>query len=263
MSLALRRRNELSGSQIAELESALAAFYKSPPPSYYPTANQAAQHYTHAEQPFHCDLLGHVSPGMSVLETGCGTAHLCPPIEERGGTYTGVDHSEQLLADNRRRFPQARFFAIGMLPAENFDLVASLYTIEHISDPPAYLESLWRYCRPGGMIGIICPEFVDIAGFAPSIVFGKTPRRLREKVLTLSLADACQHVIDWKIRAPRWKRQALADAPGAFWINLRPRVLQADYVIDADAVYLARQRDLGPGHAQGAEGPARAPAIAT
>jgi len=38
---------------------------------------------------------------------------------------------------------------------------------------------------------------------------------------------------------------ALASPPGAFWINLKPRVLyENDYAIDTDAVHIVQLRDL-------------------
>ena len=245
MSLQLFRRADLTTGQIADLDAAMAGYYQQPPTSYYQMADQAADLYYPAAQPFHCDLVGRVFPGATVLEAGCGTAHLCPQVERRGGAYTGQDHGERLLADNRRRFPNARFLPLGAPLAGPYDLVASLYTIEHIADPPAYLEFLWQQCRPGGLIGIICPEFIDSPGFAPSLYFGKTPRRLREKLKTFSGGDLAGHLLDWKIRAPRWKRRARAAAPGAFWINLRPSELHgATHGFDTDAVHMTRLQDL-------------------
>jgi len=245
MSLRLQRHAELSADQIAALESALTAFYKNPPGSYYEIADGAARHYNAKEQPFHWDLVERVFPGATVLEVGCGTAHLCPQVEARGGIYTGLDYSEELLQHNRRRFPKAHFFSIGTPLRETYDLVASLYTLEHIVAPPAYLELLWRYCRPEGLIAIICPEFVEGPGLAPSVFYGRTPRRFRQKLQAFDLLDAGSHIIDLKIRAPLWKRRLRSSAPGAFWINLLPRVLHgADYSIDTDAVHLARLDDL-------------------
>lgn len=244
MSLCLRRRVELSASEVAGLEKAMTAFYKNTPASYYRIADGSAQHYNPKDLPFHWDLVERVFPGAAVLEAGCGTAHLCPYVEGKGGFYTGLDHSDALLADNQKRFPNARFFPVGVPPDETFDLVTSLYTVEHVADPPAYLESLWRFCRPGGLIAIIGPEFINGPGLPPGIYFGLTPRRFREKLLALDLRDAWSHWLDLKIRAPRWKRSAQAAPPGAFWLNLAPAVLHgAEYYIDADAIHVGCLKD--------------------
>jgi len=245
MSLELRRREELNAQQLARLEAAMLRFYQDPPASYYQTSDGAAQRYSLREQPFHCDLIQQVMPGNSVIELGCGTAHLCTHVQARGGTYTGLDHSESLLQQNALRFPEARFLKIGAALHEPFDLVASLYTIEHVVDPPAYLDTMWRLCRPGGLLAVICPEFVECPVLPPSVFYGKTARRMREKLRTFSFADALQHIFDLKVRGVRWKRLASNSASGAFWINLLPRVLHgAEYEIDADAVHFPRRLDL-------------------
>ena len=245
MSLSLHRRAELSDGQIARLEGALTAFYTNPPAQYYRMADRPPTQYNVRDQPFHCDFVGRVLPGSTVLEAGCGTAHLCPLIERQGGHYSGLDHSEALLADNQRRFPGAAFYSLQSPPQQTFDLVASLYTIEHIADPEKYLASLWKYCRPGGLVAVICPEFVASPGYAPSIFYGRTPGRLSEKLKAGRVLDAAAHGLDLKWHAPRWKQRALAAPPGAFWINLKPRVLhENDYNIDTDAVHLVQLRDL-------------------
>jgi hypothetical protein len=104
---------------------------------------------------------------------------------------------------------------------------------------------MWALCKPGGLIAVICPDFVDGGGLPPSFYYGKTPRRFRQKLSDLALADACQHLFDLVWLAPRWKKRARATAPGAFWINLQARALHgADYSIDADSVHLPRLKDL-------------------
>ena len=245
MSISLRPFAELTREMIADLERRMAAFYIHPPPNYYQVADRASAQYNDQQQPFHCDLVNRVNRGMTVLELGCGTAHLCPFIESRGGVFAGMDYSDELLAENRKRYPKARFLSIASKLPELFDLVASLYTIEHVVNPLAYLEKIWTFCRPGGLIGIICPEFIDSPDNAPSIFYGNTPRRLREKLKSLSLIDAISHVADVKLRAPAWKRRAQASPPGAFWINLQPQVLSGgEYQIDTDAVHMVRRLDL-------------------
>src|SRR5262245_16660932 len=105
MSICVRRLAELTPQTISDLQQRLNDYYSHPPDSYYTIADQASANYRPDFQPFHCDLVARVKSGMTVLELGCGTAHLCPFIEAKGGLYTGADHSPELLASNRRRFP--------------------------------------------------------------------------------------------------------------------------------------------------------------
>jgi SAM-dependent methyltransferase len=235
----------ISRSALDDLQTRITAFYRNPPPSYYQIANQAADNYTPDQQPFHCHLASQAFPGTTVLELGCGTAHLCPHIEQRGGIYHGVDYSLELLEGNRKRFPRALFWSMGSQPDAQYDIVASLYTIEHVIDPPAYLQQLWDYCRPGGLVGIICPDFVDGDGIPRSVYYGTSPGRIREKILKGRLLDALIHALEVKVLAPAWKHRARREAPGAFWMNLDPSDLAGqEHSIDGDAVHFPRMLDI-------------------
>jgi len=248
MSVHLSPYRDLKPEQISAIKVSFKNFYQNPPPSYYSMAETGNEQYTEDLHPFHCDLVKCVEPGISVLEVGCGTAHFCRYVENAGGHYVGVDHSRELLATNQLRYPSARFFPLDTIDfglKEKFDLVVSLYTIEHVADPPEYLDRLWNYCKPGGLIGIVCPEFVDGDNLAASIFLGRTPRRFREKLQRGHLLDAALHLVDYFWLAPRWKRRARRSTPGAFWINLQPSVLNGgSYRIDADAIHLPRLVDL-------------------
>jgi SAM-dependent methyltransferase len=235
----------LSEKERRSLSDRMAQFYLSPPPSYYALAETQDDQYNWASLPFHCHLLTMIEPNNKVLEVGCGTAHLCPHVERRGAIYHGMDFGTNLLQENRSRFPHAFFFPIHCGPDMMFDLVASLYTIEHIAEPIAYLEQLWQYCRPGGKIAIICPDFIDGDGFPTSLYFGKTPRRFREKLMSFSFLDAILHLVDIVFVFPLWKRKARKMPAGAFWINTEPReLLRKDHVVDGDAVHFPRLNDL-------------------
>jgi len=245
VSIRIKRYQDVPLEELASLERAIVRFYNNPPYSYYEIADRATGRYTHYDQPFHCELISRITSGMSVLELGCGTAHLCQYIHQRGGTYTGIDYSTELLNKNRERFPTARFFPIGSNVDEEFDMVVSFYTLEHVLHPISYLQRLWDFCRPGGCIAIACPEFIDSTSLPPSIYYGRTARRLRMKFRRLNVSDVLEHLLDLGLRAPRWKTEAIASPPGAFWINLRPRILcDVDYSIDADAVHLTRLKDI-------------------
>jgi 2-polyprenyl-3-methyl-5-hydroxy-6-metoxy-1,4-benzoquinol methylase len=245
VSIRIRRRDEIDSAEIASLERQLVEYYSKPPESYYQIADIGATEYSPDLHPFHSDLAGRVKSGMHVLELGCGSAHLCPPVESRGGIYTGTDHSAELMAQNRKRFPRARFLSLSEAPERQFDVVASLYTIEHVTDPKGYLKQMWNHCASGGLMGVICPDFVDGEGLAPSVFFGRTPRRLREKMATFSLADAALHLIDLYWKAPRWQSTARRSPPGAFWMNTKPSELHGKvHGIDTDALHLPRMADI-------------------
>lgn len=245
MSISLHPCAQLSAEQREALDRALSAYYAKPPNSYYEIAGQAVDQYRPDLLPFHCDLVNRVSSGQRLLELGCGDAHLCSHIERRGAHYTGVDHSPELLAANRHRYPAATFLSVDTVLTNDFDVVASLYTIEHVVDPPAYLDRLWSLVKPGGLVAVICPEFIDSYGYAPSVHFGKTPRRLREKLLAGDFGDSFAHLVDLYWHAPRWKSRARASAPGVFWINSRPSEFYGiSHGVDTDAVHLPRLLDL-------------------
>jgi len=245
VSISVQAFDEVSSATISDLNHRLREYYRNPPKSYYEIADQAAAQYTTSDQPFHCDLVGRVRRGTCVLELGCGSAHLCRFVQKEGGHYTGMDHSDELLQKNRLRFPEAEFFSIGSEVKKQFDIVASLYTIEHVVDPPNYLERMWKFCRAGGLIAVICPDFVASRDFPPSFYYGRTARRFRKKLSTLSLIDAVGHLADLFLFAPHWKRKALTAPPGKFWINLNPRIFAgAPYSVDADALHLPNLNDL-------------------
>ena len=104
MSICVRRSAEVAPEVISSLRDHLQAYYNNPPEEYYRISDQAASQYLPAIQPFHCDLVRRVKPGMKVLELGCGSAHLCPFVEASGGRYTGMDYSAELLKNTRQNF---------------------------------------------------------------------------------------------------------------------------------------------------------------
>lgn len=127
-------------------------------------------------QRLHAWLIEHLDPlpGMHVLDVGCGTgedvrglAVLVAPT----GSATGVDPSETMLAEARRRGEAARNparFVQGTaeeLPAGDgaLDLVRCERVLQHLADPAVAVGEMARVLRPGGRVGLIDTDWRTIA----------------------------------------------------------------------------------------------------
>lgn len=95
--------------------------------------------------------------GLSVLDLGCGTGRHALWMAATGAVVTGVDFSEQMLAEARRKPGAAtiRFLRCDLhepLPFRDgaFDLVVSGLVLEHIGDLGRFFGEARRAVRSGG-----------------------------------------------------------------------------------------------------------------
>lgn len=102
-------------------------------------------------------------PGDTVLDVATGTAAVAIELAQRYGcTVVGVDQSEEMLAEGRRRVaaagldPRVRLEAARAedLPFEDgsFDALTVTYLLRYVDDPAATLCELGRVVRPGGIV---------------------------------------------------------------------------------------------------------------
>ena len=186
-----------------------------------------------------------------VLEVGCGDGRLFRRLTGLGfrGRYTGVEMSEELIAANRARHPDAGWQAASSyrlpFPDASFDCCFSLYVLEHLVYPRRGLDEMARVLRGGGRLLLVFPDFVR-GGQLPSQQVGlSVGGTARDKLARGELLDALVSLYDSRLRLPR----LLARAPerwGPFPVNLRPLCLEPGVEIapDRDAVYIASKREV-------------------
>ncbi len=115
------------------------------------------------------EIAGHVPPGSSVLDLGCGTGTLAEMCIERGARVTGVDANSGMLAVARRNSPSANFLNISLsaldehLEDESFDFILSTLAFSELTRAERIyvLKQIKRLLKKDGRVFIgdeIIPE---------------------------------------------------------------------------------------------------------
>jgi len=92
----------------------------------------------------------------TALDVGCGEGRFCRMLAGRGIRTVGIDPTEALIAEARRRDPDGDY-RIGRaeqldFPDASFDLVVSYLTLIDIPDLAAAIAEMARVLRPGGSL---------------------------------------------------------------------------------------------------------------
>ena len=121
-----------------------------------------------------------------VLDIGCGTGVMAPFVLEAGAHYYGVDLSESMIAEARRRTGDVRAshggsveFSVGdvediRVPDAHFDVVMALGLLEYLHDVNPAIDELMRTTKPGGTIIVsvpntLCADAVACRVFSPFV----------------------------------------------------------------------------------------------
>jgi len=109
-----------------------------------------------------------VTAGETVLEIGCGTGAATIPFAEAvgpSGRVVGVDLSEPMLEDARKRVAESGLSNIALLQADaqvhpfepgQFDLITSRFGVMFFADPFAAFSNLLPAARTGGRLCFVC-----------------------------------------------------------------------------------------------------------
>jgi SAM-dependent methyltransferase len=118
-----------------------------------------------------------LAPGERVLDVACGTGVLARAAARRtspGGTVTGVDINQGMLAVARRIAPEIdwRLGRAEALPFESgvFDVVVSQFGMMFFEDRAAAAREMLRVLRPGGRLAIAVWDALERIPAYPEIV---------------------------------------------------------------------------------------------
>src|SRR5439155_10093075 len=88
-----------------------------------------------------------------ILDIGCGPGRYTSQLA-RFGDVTGIDLSEEAIANDKERFAHITFIAGNLyeypFPAKHFDIVVAQEVIDHIEDSAAFVDRAADVLVPGG-----------------------------------------------------------------------------------------------------------------
>ena len=234
---------------LVELENKLSTFY-SLNPNYYSDIDFTADNWQNESEKGYLRIVELAKTKNEICEIGCGKANILKHYPDLSKKYTGLDFSNKVLHANAKKYPESNFIPIvkpNEFPVgdENYDLVFSVFVLEHVVYPATFLSECKRILKPGGTLVILCPDFLG-RGRMTSQRAGFSAGNSSEKIKKGKLLDGIITLFDNRIRIPftswKYRRQALK-AP-LFLINLSPIVFQDEFQPDVDAVYLTHKNEI-------------------
>jgi SAM-dependent methyltransferase len=160
-------------------------------------------------------MLARIDAGRftTALDVGCGEGRFCRALTARGIRTTGIDPTETLLTEARRRDPggdyrSGRAEALDF-PAASFDLVVSYLTLIDIPDITRAIPEMARVLRPGG--SLLIANLTSFFTAAP--VYG-WERDTDGKVLRFCIDNYLEERAEWvgwrEMRIRNWHRPLAA-----------------------------------------------------
>ncbi len=241
--------NGANAALISELEKKIALFYAENP-DYYSDIEFTSHNWIHSDEAGYKEIVAFAKRSNAICEFGCGSANILKHFPMLASKYNGCDFSAKLMHENSIKYPGAGFSQIqepNELPYADrqFDLVFSVFVLEHATRPSQLLSECNRILKPGGRLVILCPDFLG-KGRMSSQRAGWSEGNTAQKIKAGKYIDALVTFYDNRLRIPLHckKLQKKALVSPQFYINISPTVFQDKFYPDVDAVYLTCKAEI-------------------
>lgn len=103
-----------------------------------------------------------LEPGLRYLDVSCGRGELVQRAEQQGVSARGLDFSHQALRLGREQLGASELVTGDAMqlpfPAETFDVISNIGSLEHYTDMPQAVREMQRVLRPGGRAIVLLPN---------------------------------------------------------------------------------------------------------
>lgn len=236
-----------NGVKLNSLAERMSKFYSSNL-SYYSQISESENYWLDNSQLIHKDIINQVKLASKILEIGCGESSILKFNKNFSEKYTGIDFSEDILNGNREKFPSANFQAIKNptrygLDTKGFDLVFSVFVMEHTVYPNKFLDECMRLVSNDGKIVILAPNYLD-NDFMSSQQVASSLKDGRKLFAEGNIIEAIRSAYYNRILIPKTCKKLQSKIPG-FYINVNPVCFSiGDFRPDVDAVYVVSQKEI-------------------
>src|SRR4030042_2155375 len=128
--------------------------------NYYHQAREASLDFSH---PGLKKIKALAKQMAKILEVGCGEGTKLAQISQGKKTAWGVDITQAAIERARRQYPNLQFKVADAanLPYENnhFDLVYSVFSLEHFTRPQEVVSEMIRVTKRGGFTIWLAPNY--------------------------------------------------------------------------------------------------------
>lgn len=146
---------------------------------YYRVAHEASLNSTH---PAVLEIKQAALSAKKILDLGCGDGTRLGLLKT-DAEKVGVDISDYAIKKARKEYPNINFLETNIeslpFPDESFDLVYSMFVLEHVGSPGKVLTEAVRALKKGGEIILAAPNFGAPNRRSPNSKEGKLSKLLQ------------------------------------------------------------------------------------